>query len=76
MFGERNNSGEVEIGLTLGRTAKIKQSRNRTTGMGLQSNRTKHRKSSAFTYEVIRSTTYFIPWSRKIPITEGYHEFL
>lgn len=76
MCGGTNNSRKVEIGITLGRTTKNNQLKSKTTGMGFESDWTRHRKSSAFTAEVIRSATSFMPWSRKIPLTEGYHEFV
>ncbi|KAA8533298.1 hypothetical protein F0562_033169 [Nyssa sinensis] len=76
MCGGRNNSGKLEIDITLDRTTKKNYLRDRTTGMDFESDWTKHRKSSAFTAEVIRSATSFMPWSCKIPISEGYHEFL
>ncbi|WCJ38744.1 hypothetical protein M5689_019784 [Euphorbia peplus] len=47
-----------------------------TSGMECESDWTRHTKSSAFTAQVIRSATSFMPWSRKIPIGDGYHEFL
>lgn len=51
-------------------------SKSRTCGMEFESDWTKHEKSMAFTREVIRSATCFMPWSCKIPIGDGYHEFL
>ena len=51
-------------------------SKSRISGMEFESDWTKHRKSLAFTAEVIRSATAFMPWSCKIPIGDGYHEFL
>lgn len=45
------------------------------SGMEFESDWTKHRKSSILTAQAIRSATAFMPWSRKIPIGEGYHEF-
>lgn len=61
---------------TLRRTTGINYSKNKTSGMEFESDWTKHRKSSAFTAQVIRSATSFMPWSCKIPIGDGYHEFL
>ncbi|ESW35739.1 hypothetical protein PHAVU_001G260700 [Phaseolus vulgaris] len=47
------------------------------TVMEFESDWTKHRKSSAHTAQVIRSATSFtMPWSRRIPIVEGFYEFL
>lgn len=50
--------------------------RSRTSVMEFESDWTKHRKSSAYTAHVIRPSTSFMPWSCRIPIGEGYHEFL
>lgn len=65
---------EINSRKVIGRTAKNNQSSNLTTGMGIESSWTRHRKSSAFTAEVIRSATNFMAWSLKIPLSEGYHE--
>lgn len=46
------------------------------SGMEFESDWTKHRKSSILAAEAIRSATAFMPWCCKIPIGEGYHEFL
>ncbi|KAG2706649.1 hypothetical protein I3843_05G101700 [Carya illinoinensis] len=51
-------------------------SKKKTSGMEFESDWTRHRKSSAFAAQVIRSATSFMPWSCRIPIGEGYHEFL
>lgn len=74
MFGARNNSGR--LGNTLHRTTERNNSKSKSSGMAFESDWTKHRKSSAFTAQVIRSATSFMPWSCRIPIGEGYHEFL
>jgi hypothetical protein len=42
----------------------------------MESNWTKYRKSLAFTDQVIRSATSFMPWSLKIPISDSHHGFL
>lgn len=76
MCGGINNSGKFESDITLSRTTKKDYIRNETTGMEFESDWTRHRKSSALTTHLIRSATSFMPWSRKIPIGEGYHEFL
>lgn len=52
------------------------KSENRASGMEYESDWTKHKKSSVFTAEIIGSATAFMPWSSKIPIGFGYHEFL
>lgn len=51
-------------------------SKSKTSGMEFESDWRKHKKSLAFTAEVIRSATFFMPWSCRIPIGDGYHEFL
>ncbi|MBA0760173.1 hypothetical protein Gotri_022936 [Gossypium trilobum] len=48
----------------------------RAFGMEYESDWTKNRVSSAFTAQVIRSATSLMPWSCKIPIGDGFHEFL
>lgn len=70
--------GDTSTGLpnTLRRTTGNNYSKSRTSGMEFESDWTKHRKSLAFTAQVIRSATSFMPWSCKIPIGDGYHEFL
>jgi len=61
MYGVGINSREV-----VDRIAKNNQSRNQTTGMGIDSNWTKQIKSTA--------ERNFMAWSLKIPLSEGYHE--
>ena len=48
----------------------------RTFVMELEPDWTKHRKLPAYTAHVMRSATFFMPWSCRIPIGDGYHEFL
>lgn len=48
----------------------------KTPVMESESDWTKHKKSSAYTAQVIRSATSFMPWSCRIPIGEGFYEFL
>lgn len=74
MCGQRNSSGNLKFITSLG--TKQKSNRKQEGGMEFESDWTKHRKSSAFTAQVIRSTTSFMPWSCKISISEGFHEFL
>ncbi|XAR64409.1 hypothetical protein NMG60_11024730 [Bertholletia excelsa] len=76
MCGGRNNSGNTEFGFGFNRTVNNDQLRRRRIGMEFEPNWTKRIKSSAFTAEVICYATSFMPWSRKIPITDGFHEFL
>ncbi|CAK9137339.1 unnamed protein product [Ilex paraguariensis] len=76
MCVEINSSGKLQTGITSSRTTKKNYFRDRTSGMEFEADWTKHRKPSAFTSQLIRSATSFMPWSRKIPMSEGYHEFL
>lgn len=57
-------------------TSEKNNCRSRTTVMELESDWIKHRNSSTFTAQVIRSATSFMPWSCRIPIGEGFYEFL
>ena len=74
MFGGRRNSDKSEvIGISLVRATQKNYARNRTTGMESWK---RQRKSSALTAQMICTATAFIPWSCKIPMNEGYHEFI
>ncbi|GAB4840596.1 hypothetical protein Ancab_021368 [Ancistrocladus abbreviatus] len=75
MCGGRNSSGYIGSGCGFQRTVR-KYPTSLTCGMANESDWTKHRKSLAYAAQVISSATLFIPWSRKIPIGVGYHEFL
>uniref|UniRef100_F6HG90 Uncharacterized protein n=1 Tax=Vitis vinifera TaxID=29760 RepID=F6HG90_VITVI len=66
MCGARKNSGS--LGNTLHRTTERNNSKCKSSGMAFESDWTMHRKSSAFTAQVIRPATSFMPWSCKIPI--------
>lgn len=48
----------------------------KTTVMEFESDWIQYRKSSAYTAQVIRSATSFMPWSCRIPIGEGFYEFI
>ncbi|KAG2702702.1 hypothetical protein I3843_06G095400 [Carya illinoinensis] len=73
MCGGRENVGlESIVHIVTGRN----HCKSKTSGMEFESDWTRHGKSSAFTAQVIRSATSFMPWSCRIPIGEGYHEFL
>ncbi|WRX15010.1 hypothetical protein QQP08_007497 [Theobroma cacao] len=61
---------------TLHSAAGSNYSKSRASGMEYESDWMKHRISSAFTTQVIRSATSFMPWCCKIPIGDGFHEFL
>ncbi|KAF7813614.1 F-box/kelch-repeat protein isoform B [Senna tora] len=71
---EGNNSSGLRFNWQ--KTSKRNYCGSRTSVMEFESDWTKHRKSSAYTAQVIRSATSFMPWSCRIPIGEGYHEFL
>lgn len=58
------------------KTSKRDNCRSITSVMEFESDWIKHRNSSSYAAHVIRSATSFMPWSCRIPIGEGYHEFL
>jgi len=68
IFGRSRNNWQ--------KTTQKNHCKTKTTGMESESDWTKHKKSSAYTAQVIRSATSFMPWSCRIPIGEGFHEFL
>ncbi|KAI3817466.1 hypothetical protein L1987_11257 [Smallanthus sonchifolius] len=69
----RSNSGNLGFGAIQGERKTENYSRNRKIGMEFEPDWTRHKKSSAFKTQVISTAT---SWARKIPISEGYHEFL
>ncbi|GMI70824.1 hypothetical protein HRI_000751700 [Hibiscus trionum] len=74
MCGERNGYrgvGKSLLGATVDNYLK-----NRACGMEYESDWTKNRLSSVLTAQVIRSATSLMPWCCKIPIGDGFHEFL
>lgn len=77
-----SNIKNLEFGVIRGGRKTGNYSRNRAIGMEFESDCTsesdwtRHKKSSAFTTQVISAATSCMNWARKIPITEGYHEFL
>lgn len=75
MCGGRNNSATISGGFNLNRTV-TEDLKSETSGMANDLGWTKHRKSSVHKLLLISSATSFIHWSRKIPICDGYHEFL
>ncbi|KAH1050545.1 hypothetical protein AAZX31_08G100700 [Glycine max] len=68
------NSGSLKYKLQ--KASKRDYCRTITSVMEFESDWIKHRKSSSYTAHVIRSATSFMPWSCRIPIGDGYHEFL
>lgn len=73
---ERNSSGKSILGVSLVGAKKLNYSRIVESGMEFESDWTKHRKSSAFAAQEIHFATSFMPWSCRIPIGEGFHEFV
>ena len=73
MHRERGNSIKLQ---SITHTAISSKYKREFSGMDFESDWTRHRKSSAFAAQVIRSATSFMPWSCRIPISKGYHEFL
>lgn len=57
-------------------TSKRDNCRSRTPVMEFESDWIKNKTSSAYTAHIIRAATSIMPWSCRIPIGEGYHEFL
>ncbi|KAK8625594.1 hypothetical protein V6N13_090460 [Hibiscus sabdariffa] len=74
MCGERIGYGGV--GKKLQGATVNSNSKSRACGMEYESDWTKNRVSSALTAQVIRSATSLMPWCCKIPIGDGFHEFL
>lgn len=74
MCGGRDNIKGLRD--TQHKTTRRNYLKSKNFGMAYESDWTKHRKSLAFTAQVIRSATSFMPWSCRIPIGDGYHEFL
>lgn len=73
---ESNNSGNFKICIALDRTNKKNYASSRTTDMEFESKKPKHRNSFALTAKVLSSAAPFMPRSCRIPISDGYHEFL
>ena len=73
MCGGRKNLGGIE---SLHEVTVEHFSALENPGMAFESEWTKHRKSLVYTAKGIRCATSFMPWSLKIPIGDGYHEFL
>lgn len=76
MLRGETNSRKIESGNIIGTRIQLSINRIGRSGMESESDWTKHRKWSAFTAQSIRSATSFMPWSSRISISEGYHEFL
>lgn len=76
MCAHKNTPGKLNFITRLSTTTNQKGTRKEQGGMEFESNWTNHRKSSGFAAQVIRPATSFMPWSCKISISEGFHEFL
>lgn len=72
----KNISGKSVFGISQVKAEKLSYSRISESGMEFESDWTKHRILSSFTAQEIRFATSFMPWSCRIPISEGFHEFL
>ncbi|XVE85301.1 hypothetical protein DITRI_Ditri17bG0080800 [Diplodiscus trichospermus] len=70
-----DRDGYIGVRRTLHSATRSNYSESRASGMEYESDWTKHRVSSAFTVQVIRSATSLMPWCCKIPIGDGFHEF-
>lgn len=55
---------------------RVKYSAKRAPGMARESDWIKHKKSSAYTVQDIHSAPSFMPWSCKIPMGDGFHEYI
>ncbi|KAE9604815.1 hypothetical protein Lalb_Chr11g0075731 [Lupinus albus] len=60
----------------LQKASKTNYCRSRTSFMEFESDWIKHTNSSAYTAQVKHSATSIMPWSCRVPIGEGYHEFI
>lgn len=77
MFEGRNNSfRNFEFGVDLVGLKKPNNSRTSESGMEFESDWMKHRKSLVFTAQAICFTTSIMAWSSRIPMNEGFHEFI
>lgn len=74
MFGGRNNS--AIIGSSSNRYRTTKDLKSVSFGMASGLDCIKHKTSSVFKPLLIFSSSSFIHWSHKIPICDGYYEFL
>lgn len=73
MHRGRENSIKLQ---NITHTAISSEHKREFSDMDFESISTRHRKSSAFSAQVIHSAISFMPWSCRIPISKGYHEFL
>lgn len=76
LYRIKSKRENLEVGVIRGERKTEKHSRNTKIGMEFESDWTRHKKSSAFTTQVISTATSCMHWPRKIPISKGYHEFL
>ncbi|PIN26111.1 hypothetical protein CDL12_01146 [Handroanthus impetiginosus] len=76
MCEEKNTSGKSILGISVAGPKKLKRSKITESVMEFESHLTKRSKLSAFTAQEIRFATSIMPWSCRIPISEGFYEFL
>lgn len=69
-------STELKLATCLVCSKKLEHRRTTEIGMEFESYWMKHKRSSALADHEIHLATTFLPWSRRIHITEGFHEFL
>lgn len=72
----KSKSENLEIGVFRGGKKTENYPSNTRIGMEFESDWTRHKKSSAFTTQVISTATSCMHWCHKIRISKGYHEFL
>lgn len=72
----KSTSGNLILGIVFVGPTKLNYSIVSESGMDFESDWENHRKSLAFTAQEIRFATSFMPWSCRIPISEGFYEFL
>lgn len=70
----KNTAGNFKFGINLIDASKPNYSRR--VGMEFEHDWTEHRKPMPFTAHLIRFAAFFMAWSCRIPMIEGYHEFI
>lgn len=72
----KSTSGNVTLDTAFVGLRELNYNRVNESGTDFESGWEKHRKPLAFIAHKIRFTTSFMPWSGRVPISEGFHEFL
>lgn len=72
----KSTAGNLTLGIAFVGLTKLNNSRVDESGTDFEFGWEKHRKPLAFIAHKIRFTTSFMPWSGRVPISEGFHEFL